>query len=645
LESILKKITFCSDGGAYVKKVNRFLFSILFCCLILAAAGWTGAEGAEIDAPSNLKATAVSDSQINLNWTDRSDNEKGFIIERRISSGSYAEIASLEPDTTAFADTGLLSGVTYSYRVKAYNDEGESAYSNVVSLSTGEAVPDEPGNLKATAVTSTRIDLTWTDRSYNEKGFKIERRTSSGSYSQIAAVGANATSYTSSGLEPGTRYYYRVCAYNDAGSSAYSNEANAITGGAVPDAPGSLTAKAVTSTRIDLSWTDRSDNEKGFKIERRTSSGSYSQIAAVGANATSYTSSGLEPGTRYYYRVCAYNDAGSSAYSNEANAITGKAVPNAPEDLEAVSISTSKIKLTWEDESDNEDGFKIERKKSGGSYSQIATVGKNVTTYTSSGLANDTRYYYRVRAYNEAGNSSYSNEASAVTGDDEDKPDRPRDLEAVSISTSKIKLTWEDESDNEDGFKIERKKSGGSYSQIATVGKNVTSYTNSGLANDTRYYYRVRAYNEAGNSSYSNEASAVTGKDETIIRLLIGDPSYYVNNKVKTMDTAPFIMEDRTLLPIRYVAEELGARVEWDNDERKVTITLEGTRIELWIERNYAMVDGLYRAIDEYNPNVKPIIVLPGRTMLPLRFIAENLGCQVEWDPARSEVTVIYPAP
>ena len=535
-----------------MKKVNRFLFTILFCCLVFAVAGLTGAEGAEIQAPSNLQATAVSDSQINLSWTDRSDNEKGFIVERSSSTGSFAEIASLEPNTTTFADTGLLPGVTYFYRVKAYNGEGESAYSNEASAITWEAVPQAPGDLKATVV---------------------------------------------------------------------------------------------SSTRIDLSWTDRSDNEKGFKIERRTLDGSYSQVAVVGANATSYTSSGLVPGTTYYYRVCAYNDAGNSAYSNEVTAVTAREekVPDTPGDLEAVSISSSEIKLTWDDESDNEDGFKIERKKSGGSYTQIATVGKNVTSYTNKGLEAGTRYYYRVMAYNKEGNSPYSNEASAVT--DEDVPEAPEDLEAVSISSSEIKLTWDDESDNEDGFKIERKKSGGSYTQIATVGKNVTSYTNKGLEAGTRYYYRVRAYNEEGNSPYSNEASATTGEGETIIRLFIGDPSYYVNGKLKTMDTAPFIMEDRTLLPIRYVAEELGARVEWDNDERKVTIALEGTRIELWIERNYAMVDGLYKPIDVYNPNVKPIIVLPGRTMLPLRFIAENLGCQVEWDPARREVKVTYPAP
>jgi titin len=782
-------------------------------------------------------ANAVSASQINLTWTDRSDQEYGFIVERKTSSGGFSEIASLEPDTTAFADTGLLSGVTYSYRVKAYYSEGESGYSNVVSLSAGEAVPEAPGGLTAKVVTPSRIDLTWTDRSHNEKGFKIERKTSGGFYSQIAVVGANATTYTSSGLGAGTRYEYRVCAYNDAGDSGYSNEAGAVTGEAMPDAPGGLTSKAVTSSRIDLTWTDRSDNEKGFKIERKTSGGFYSQIAVVGANATTYTSSGLDAGTRYDYRVRAYNDAGDSAYSNEAGAVTGEdtTVPSKPVDLEAVSTSTSKIKLTWEDRSDNEDGFKIERKKSGGSYSQITTVGRSVTSYTDSGLADDTRYYYRIRAYNGAGNSAYSNEVSAVTGEDTTVPSKPVDLEAVSTSTSKIKLTWEDRSDDEDGFKIERKKSGGSYSQITTVGRSVTSYTDSGLADDTRYYYRIRAYNGAGNSAYSNEVSAVTGddttvpskpvdleavstttskikltwedrsddedgfkierkksggiysqittvgrsvtsytdsgladdtryyyrirayndagnsaysnevsavtgedntvpskpvdleavstttskikltwedrsdnedgfkierkksggiysqiatvgrsvtsytdsgladdtryyyrirayngagnsaysneasttsdKEKTIIKLIIGDPSYYVNNKVKTMDTAPFIMGDRTLLPIRYVAEELDAKVDWDNRERKVTIAIEGTKIELWIERSYAMVNGLQRAIDKDNQNVKPIIVSPGRTMLPLRFIAENLGCRVDWEPGRSEVTVTYPEP
>jgi len=725
-----------------LKKVSRFLFAVLFCCLISAAGGWTGAEGAGIDAPSNLMANAVSASQINLTWTDRSDQEYGFIVERKTSSGGFSEIASLEPDTTAFADTGLLSGVTYSYRVKAYYSEGESGYSNVVSLSAGEAVPEAPGGLTAKVVTPSRIDLTWTDRSHNEKGFKIERKTSGGFYSQIAVVGANATTYTSSGLGAGTRYEYRVCAYNDAGDSGYSNEAGAVTGEAMPDAPGGLTSKAVTSSRIDLTWTDRSDNEKGFKIERKTSGGFYSQIAVVGANATTYTSSGLDAGTRYDYRVRAYNDAGDSAYSNEAGAVTGEdtTVPSKPVDLEAVSTSTSKIKLTWEDRSDNEDGFKIERKKSGGSYSQITTVGRSVTSYTDSGLADDTRYYYRIRAYNGAGNSAYSNEVSAVTGedttvpskpvdleavstttsknkltwedrsDDEDGfkierkksggiysqittvgrsvtsytdsgladdtryyyrirayndagnsaysnevsavtgedntvPSKPVDLEAVSTTTSKIKLTWEDRSDNEDGFKIERKKSGGIYSQIATVGRSVTSYTDSGLADDTRYYYRIRAYNGAGNSAYSNEASTTSDKEKTIIKLIIGDPSYYVNNKVKTMDTAPFIMGDRTLLPIRYVAEELDAKVDWDNRERKVTIAIEGTKIELWIERSYAMVNGLQRAIDKDNQNVKPIIVSPGRTMLPLRFIAENLGCRVDWEPGRSEVTVTYPEP
>ncbi|MBW1717661.1 MAG: fibronectin type III domain-containing protein [Deltaproteobacteria bacterium] len=109
-------------------------------------------------------------------------------------------------------------------------------------------------------------------------------------------------------------------AYNSAGNSSYCDEANATT---YPAAPSGLSASAASSSQITLLWTDNSSGESGFKIERKT--GSYSQIATVSANTTSYSSTGLSEATIYYYRVRAYNSAGNSNYSNEVNATTPSA--------------------------------------------------------------------------------------------------------------------------------------------------------------------------------------------------------------------------------------------------------------------------------------------------------------------------------
>jgi hypothetical protein len=89
------------------------------------------------EGPSSLITTAISDSQINLKWTDNADNENGFILERKIgTSGTYVQIATLAANVNTYDDTGLNPSTTYDYQLKAYNSLGESAYSNEASATT-----------------------------------------------------------------------------------------------------------------------------------------------------------------------------------------------------------------------------------------------------------------------------------------------------------------------------------------------------------------------------------------------------------------------------------------------------------------------------------------------------------------------------
>jgi titin len=247
----------------------------------------------------------MSASRIDLSWTDNSSDEDGFKIYRSTDNVNFAFYATVGANVTTRSNTSLSSATTYYYRVLAYNGGGSSGFSN----------------LTATAVSSSRIDLSWEDNSNDETNFRIYRSTNGINFVFTYNLGANVSSFSDTGRIAGTTYYYQVQAVNSNGTSGFSNTANATTF-PPPAPPSNLTATAISSSRIDLAWTDNSSDEDGFKIYRSTDNVNFVFYTTVGANVTTRSNTNLSSSTTYYYRVFAYNSGGNSADSNVASATT-----------------------------------------------------------------------------------------------------------------------------------------------------------------------------------------------------------------------------------------------------------------------------------------------------------------------------------
>ena len=201
-------------------------------------------------APSDLSATVVSQTVIDLAWTDNATNETGYRVERSPDgTTNWTAVATLAANATSYSDTGLTANTTYYYRVFAFNTGGDSAPSNTANATTLPNPPAAPSNLSATAVSQSVIDLAWTDNATSETGYRVERSPDgTTNWTTVATLDPNATSYSDTGLTASTTYHYRVFAFNTGGDSAPSNTANATT---LPDPEGE-SAEAVRRVSAPL---------------------------------------------------------------------------------------------------------------------------------------------------------------------------------------------------------------------------------------------------------------------------------------------------------------------------------------------------------------------------------------------------------
>lgn len=182
-------------------------------------------------APSNLSAVAVSGTEVRLMWSDSSSTETGFIIERAESSGEFVPLTTVNANSTTYSDNAVAPATQYSYRVIAFNSGGNSAASDTVTITTPQSAPIAPMNLVARGVSTTRIELTWEDRSTNEEKFVVQRK-SGKKWITVAELPASAATgpvlYSDINLSANTSYTYIVHAENSVGSSS-SNTASGKT--------------------------------------------------------------------------------------------------------------------------------------------------------------------------------------------------------------------------------------------------------------------------------------------------------------------------------------------------------------------------------------------------------------------------------
>src|SRR2546427_618665 len=222
--------------------------------------------------------------------------------------------------------------------------------------------------------------------------------------------------------------------------------------------PTNLTATAVSSSEIHLSWTAPTAIGlvvSGYEIERSTNGGLTWAVLVTdtGSTATTYADTGLAHTTLYTYRVHTIAPAiGTGSPSNTPSATTLAVAPSSPSGLTATAVSPSQISLSWTAPADNGGspitGYRIEKSIDGGSTwtTLVGNTGNTATTYSDTGLAHTTTYTYRVSAINSIGTSSASANVPATTLIATPSP--PTGLAAATISSSQINLSWTAPTDN-----------------------------------------------------------------------------------------------------------------------------------------------------------------------------------------------------
>ena len=443
-------------------------------------------DDVQIQKPSAPSGLSVSNTiaSLTLKWNVVTD-ATGYEIYRAGTDGKYSKITTVT--STSYVDTNVKNNTQYSYKIKAYNAAGASAFSTAASLKKTQI---SVSKLKADANGST-VQLSWTGGVTGAEGYVIYRRTEGGSYDEIGRTSGNTYSNT---ISAGIKYYYAVAVYSGSRTEDKCPEVGVM----YLVAPSGLSVSN-TIASLTLKW-NAVKGATGYEIYRAGTDGKYSKITTV--TSTSYVDTSVKNNAQYSYKIKAYNTACTSAFSTAASL---KKTQISVSNLKA-DANGSKVQLSWTGGVTGAEGYVIYRRTEGGSYTEIGrTAGNTYSDTISAGI----KYYYAVAVYSGSRTEGKCPEVGvmyltepAVTG--------------ASNITSGVQVKWSQVT-GATGYIVYHKGAGKGWARIADIKDGSTvNYTDTTAASGTTYTYTVRAYNKDTMSDWNSTKSLMRISDTTL---------------------------------------------------------------------------------------------------------------------------------
>ena len=451
------------------------------------------------DTPTGVTATAHSTSEIRINW-NAVTGATGYRVEFTTTEGGewYVVPEANNVTGTSATHTGLSSYTTRWYRVIAFSSVGDSIPSATVFATTQLPLPAAPTGVTAVAILSGSIRIEWNAVS-DAVSYRVQfATTATGAWADVLGASEVTENFAiHSGLPSGVTRWYRVFARNSGGDSPASSTVSAMTRPAVP---AGITVTGLSPSEIRVNW-NAVTGATGYRVEfAETNSGTWVNVpGATSVTGTTATHSGLPANSTRWYRVFAFNGAGDSEPSAAMSAFT---MLNAPSGVTASAISTSEIRITW-NSVQSAVNYRVQFATTAtGTFSDVPGASSVTgTSVTHSGLPSGASRWYRITALNAQNQSPPSETVSAMV-----IPATPTGVTATGLSPSQIRINWS-VMNGANGYRVEFAASASDpWTFLTSV--NVNTATDPGLTANTTRWYRIIAFNSAGESEPSMPVSA-----------------------------------------------------------------------------------------------------------------------------------------